>query len=122
MVNKEIKSYKDLEVWRRSHRAALMFYKASIGRKRRMESYGIWSQGLDSAFSVPANIVEGFYGHKGKSFANSLSISRGSAGETQYWIGVLQEIGELSPDLANSLSKEYEELILMLSSIINKLR
>lgn len=87
-----------------------------------METYDLWSQGLRSAFSVPANIVERFYGHKGRSFANSLSVSRGSAGETQYWVEVLKEIGELSSELAGDLSREYEELILMLSSIINKLR
>ena len=87
-----------------------------------MESFEIWSQGLRSTFSVPANIVEGYYSHKGKKFVSSLEIARGSAGESHYWIRVLREIGEISEDLANRLSGEYEEIIPMLSSIINKLK
>jgi len=87
-----------------------------------VESFEIWSQGLRSTFSVPANIVEGYYSHKGKKFVSSLEIARGSAGESHYWIRVLREIGEISEDLANRLSGEYEEIIPMLSSIINKLK
>ena len=119
---RQVKSYTDLEVWQRSHEVALAFYRASLCRKKKVESFEIWSQGLRSTFSVPANIVEGYYSHKGKKFVSSLEIARGSAGESHYWIRVLREIGEISEDLANRLSGEYEEIIPMLSSIINKLK
>lgn len=111
-----------MEVWRRSHEAALEFYRASLGRRKRAESFEIWSQGLRSTFSVPANIVEGYYSRKGKKFVSSLEIARGSAGETHYWIRVLREIGEMSANLAGGLAGEYEEIIRMLSGMINKLK
>jgi len=98
---RQVKSYTDLEVWQRSHEVALTFYRASLCRKK---------------------IVEGYYSRKGKKFVSSLEIARGSAGESHYWIRVLREIGEISEDLANRLSGEYEEIIPMLSSIINKLK
>lgn len=119
---RQVRSYTDLEVWRRSHEAALKFYRASLGRRKRAESLEIWSQGLRSTFSVPANIVEGYYSRKGKKFVSSLEIARGSAGETHYWIRVLREIGEMSANLAGGLAGEYEEIIRMLSGIINKLK
>lgn len=116
-----IKHYKDLLVWQKSHHIALklfVLYKKAI---KTTATYQIWKQCLDSAFSVPANIVEGFHSHRGKNFVSKLEISRGEAAETGYWILVLFEIGEISKDQYEEFSSEYREILLMLTSLITKI-
>ncbi len=117
----KVESYKDLLVWQKSHHLALQILKLSKKTQRSKENYFIWSQLLRAAFSVPANIVEGYYSHRGKNYISKLEIARGEAGETEYWLLVLLEIAELEEIVYNNFSDECKEVILMLSSIIKKL-
>ncbi len=115
-----IKHYKDLIVWQKSHGAALLILTLYKRSRKTSATYEIWKQCLRSAFLVPANIVEGFYGHRGKSFISRLEISRGEAGETDYWMFVLFEISEVSSQEYEELRSMYSEVIAMLTAIINK--
>jgi four helix bundle protein len=117
----KVETYKDLLVWQKSHHLAIQILKLSKETKRSKENYFIWSQLLRSAFSVPANIVEGYYSHRGKNYVSKLEIARGEAGETEYWLCVLLEIADLEKIVYNNFSEECKEVILMLSSIIKKL-
>lgn len=116
-----IQSYKDLLVWQKSHKLAIELLKLSKKSQRTKENYFIWGQVLRSAFSVPANIVEGYYSHRGKNYLSKLEIARGEAGETDYWLFVLFEIADLDEISYNALVGECKEVILMLSAIIKKL-
>ena len=118
MTNK-ISSFRDLLVWQLSHKLAIEIFVLSKKAKKTSLNYEIWRQILRSAFSVPANIVEGFYSHKGKTYASHLEVSRGSAGETQYWLLVLEEIKDISKEKQQELNSKYEEVIKMLSRMIN---
>ena len=115
-----IKSYQDLVVWQRSHKAALKIFILYKRTKKTSATYEIWKQGLDAAFSVPANIVEGFHAHRGKNFISKLEISRGEAAETGYWVLVLKEIHEIEENQYKELSQEYLEIVMMLTSLIQK--
>ncbi len=117
-----VKSYKDLIVWQKSHKLAMTVYKISQGNKKNFADLEIWKQAMRSVFSVPANIVEGYYSHKGKSFASYLEISRGSAGEAQYWIIVLIETSQIDAVTGYALMKEYDEVIAMLTGLVRKVR
>lgn len=117
-----IRSYKDLIVWQKSHLIALKILTLFKKAKKTGATYEIWRQCLDSAFSVPANIVEGFHGHRGKSFAAKLEISRGEAAEAGYWVLVLFEIRELDEADYKYLSNIFQEILAMLTSLINKNR
>jgi len=77
---------------------------------------------LRACFSVPANIAEGFHSHRGKSFASHLEIARGSTGETDYWLVVLFEIGQIDKAKAELLRQECKEIIGMLTGLIGKIR
>lgn len=118
-MTKDIKSFKDLLVWQLSHELALEVFKLSQNTKKTSLNYEIWRQILRSAFSVSANIVEGFYTHKGKAYVSYLEVSRGSAGETLYWIIVLEEIGNIPKQKSEHLTEKYQEVIKMLSRLIN---
>ncbi|OGD85100.1 hypothetical protein A3B51_00930 [Candidatus Curtissbacteria bacterium RIFCSPLOWO2_01_FULL_41_18] len=118
-MTQDVKSFKDLLVWRLAHELAIEIFKLSQNTKKTSLNYEIWRQILRSAFSVSANIVEGFYTHKGKTYVSFLEVSRGSAGETLYWIIVLEEIGDVSKQKAEHFTEKYQEVIKMLSRMIN---
>lgn len=119
MINPKIKSFRDLVVWQLSHQLAMEIFWLSKKAKKTSLNYEIWKQILKSSFSVPANIVEGFYSHKGKTYASHLEVSRGSTGETQYWLIVLEEISDISKEKHLYLVARYDEVVRMLSRMIN---
>lgn len=118
----QIKSYQDLQVWQRSHSLALKLYKLSKSKKKGFTDWEIWRQVISAAFSVPANIAEGFHSHRGKSFASHLEIARGSEGETDYWILVLVEISQIDSKDGRLLRDECQQIVAMLTGLINKIR
>ena len=116
----EINSFKDLIVWQLSHKLALEIFELSRDCKKTSLNWEIWRQIIRSSFSVPANIVEGYYSHRGKMYSSHLEIFRGSTGETQYWLIVLEAIGDISTEKYHYLSLKYDEVIKMLSRMINR--
>ena len=120
--NDKIRNYQDLIVWQKAHKIAVELYKLSKLRKKSFSDWEIWKQAISATFSVSANIAEGFHSHRGKSFASHLEISRGSAGECDYWILVLVEIDQIEADRGEILRSGYQEVIAMLTGLINKIR
>ncbi len=59
-MNTTIKSFRDLIVWQVSHELAMDVFNFSKNARKTQLNYEIFRQALRSAFSVPANIVEGF--------------------------------------------------------------
>ena len=117
----EIKSYKDLIVWQKSHklcnRAIDLVEKFKYGKASNIIS----EQLIRSATSIPANIAEGYGRHKGKEFQNYLYIAKGSALETDYWLFLCSERNLIDKNEYSELAKICNEIILMLFSIIRKL-
>ena len=75
-------SFKDLIVWQKSYKLALMIYEISKGFPK-IETYGLSSQMRRAAVSIPSNIAEG-YGRKHKTEYNRyLEIANGSLAELQ---------------------------------------
>lgn len=118
----KINSYKDLIAWQRAHSVAMKVLVLSKKVKRYDLTYEIWRQLIRSVFSVPANICEGHSGHWGKNFASYLEVSRGSASESQYWLLVLMEAGEILKQDYELLNVELEEIKRMISSISKKIK
>lgn len=116
-----IKGYRDLQVWKRSHKLVLEIYRLSKKDRKSFGDLEIWRQVITSAFSVPANIAEGYHSHRGKSFKSHLEIARGPAGEAEYWIIVLYDLGLISSDTHKRITKEYGEIIAMLTSLTSKI-
>ncbi|MFC1790638.1 four helix bundle protein [Patescibacteria group bacterium] len=118
---KKISSYQDLKVWQKGH----FFLKDLIIISKKipysLESGIIKKQLIRSGSSVVANIVEGFAGHRGKSYKNYLIISRRSATETDYWLFLLRDLKLLRAKDYRSLVSQLKEVIAMLTAIINKL-
>lgn len=121
MEKKQIKNYRDLIVWQKSHMLARMILDTCRKFPKTDEAKIIKSQILRSATSVPANIAEGFGGNKGRVFQNSLTIARREAGETDYWLLLSFEEGYIEKTRHEDLENGYREVRAMLSSMIFKM-
>lgn len=118
----EINSYKDLLVWQKAHQLVKKVFKIIKTVKKDSISWEIIKQLIRSVTSIPANIVEGYYSHKGKNFISHLEISRGSTGETDYWLFELCDNSYIPENTYKDASRDCTELIKMLSSLINKIQ
>ena len=68
-----IRSYRDLEVWRRAMELARLCYEATAEFPKR-EVYGLASQIRRAAVSIPSNIAEGHSRRSRLAYLNHLSI------------------------------------------------
>ena len=92
----EIKSFEDLEVWKRAKELAVKIYKLTTTFPKD-EIFGTTSQIKRAVLSVPANIAEGFgryhYLDKAKFYLNA----RGSLFELKSHLLVAADLKFISP-------------------------
>ena len=77
---------------------------------------------LRSGTSVGANAEEAIGGSSRKDFVHKLEISYREARETRYWIRLFKESELLEARLADSFIKDVEEIIKILTAILNSSR
>jgi four helix bundle protein len=87
-----MKSFEELDAWRRAHEMVLAVYKLS-GTFPKDERFGIISQLRRAAASVPANIAEGFGRRTTKDSVRCLDIAGGSLEETRYFLRLGKDLG-----------------------------
>jgi four helix bundle protein len=117
MAQEPAKSFKDLDVWQKSHAAVLEVYKLSR-RLPKEELFGLVSQMRRSAVSVPANIAEGFK-RKGKADkARHLNIAQASLEELRYYFILCADLLYLPSD---AIGDRLEEVARMLGSYTQKI-
>ncbi len=80
--------------------------------------YVLSKQVLRCGTSIGANIAEAFYAQSDADFIAKLYISRKEAGETIYWIELLQEATYLETDVSQSILADCDELLKLLTSSI----
>ena len=116
----KIKSYKDLNIWKRSIRLVEDIYKISQNFPKE-EIYGLTSQLKRAAVSIPSNIAEGFTRLHNKEYRQFLYISLGSCAELNTQIIISSRLSYLSSEKANGILKEIEEISKMIMGLIKKL-
>jgi four helix bundle protein len=75
-------------------------------------------QVLRSGTSIGANITEAQSAYTKKDFINKLGISLKEARESEYWIRLLTATNHLDKKESDSIQKDCEELIKLLTTII----
>ena len=115
-----VRSYRDLKVWSKGMAFAELVY--AIARKMpREERYGMTSQMLRAAASVPANIAEGYQRGTRRDYANFVSVARGSLAETETHLLLATRVGLLSADMLAPALELADELGRMLRTLRTKL-
>ncbi len=116
-----LKSYQDLEVWKKSIELAEMVYRVSA-RFPEEERFGITSQIRRAAVSVAANVAEGAERHGTGEFLQFLGIASGSLAETETFLILAQRLGLTTEDQAKPLMVQASEVGRMLNGLKRSLR
>jgi four helix bundle protein len=106
----------------KSYLFALRIVRLYVHLRTEKKEYHLSAQIVRSGTSIGANIEEATGGSSRKDFKAKLDIAYKEARETIYWIKLLRDSNILEPKLAGSLYKDCEELIKLLTAIINTLK
>lgn len=120
MEKKRILKHRDLEVYRKAFDAAMRIFSISKQFPKE-EAYSLTDQVRRSSRSVCANFAEAWRKRRyAAAFVAKLSDCESEAAETQVWIEFSVKCGYLSAEIGRQLYKEYDEIIRMLVSMINR--
>src|SRR5437870_2690391 len=92
-MNSPIRSYQDLEVYKRSYQLALEVHRISLGFPE-LERYETGRQIREASKSITVNIAEG-YGRRSSvaDFKRFLVMAHSSCDEVKVWLHFCKDIG-----------------------------
>ena len=114
-------NFKDLEIWRRSHKLTLEIYKATQSFPKE-ELFGLTSQTRRAVSSIPTNIAEGCGRRTNAELANFLNIASGSASEVEYEILLAKDVGYITAEQCDMWTREIGEIRSMLAAYMKRLK
>lgn len=103
----------------KSYDLALKVVKVYQRHYRNSDVRSLLRQFLASGTSIGANIEEAEGGQSRRDFIAKLSISYKEARETKYWIRLLRDSGIFDASEAETLSNDCDELLRILTAILN---
>jgi len=117
-AGRTVRSFEDLEVFRKAYRLALELHEASL-RFPRHEQRELAQQMRRASKSVCANIAEGFAKQRlsPAEFRRFLSIGIGSADEMRVWIRFAHDLGYVDEAVWRRWRDGYEEIARMLQGL-----
>ena len=110
-----IKSYRDLEVWRKAMDLVIACYRLTAMFPK-SEIYGLSSQ-LRASVSVPANIAEGHQRQHSKEFLQHLSIASGSLAEVETHVQIAGRLSYVDEREVDSILTKASEVGRMLNGL-----
>jgi len=88
----------------------------------RREQFGIVSQLRRAAYSMPANIAEGYGRRSTKELLQFLAVAKGSLEELRYFLELSRDLRYLSPVDFVNLEKELKAIAQMLEALAQSLK
>ena len=116
----KIKSYKDLDIWKRSIKLVEDIYRVTKSFPRE-ELYGLTSQIRRAAVSIPSNIAEGFTRFHNKEYKQFLYIALGSCSELSTQLIIASRLKYFDNNKIEQLLNEIDEICKMTMSLIKKI-
>lgn len=116
----KIKSFRDLEIWKRSINLVEFVYEITRNFPRQ-EMFGLISQMRRAAVSIPSNISEGFSRFHNKEYRQFLYTSLGSASELTTQLIIASKLKYIKNNEADRLLIEIDEISRMTTSLIKRL-
>jgi four helix bundle protein len=110
------RSYRDLEVWKRSIALVEDVYKVTSNFPL-TENFGLIQQIRRAAVSIPSNIAEGQFRSSSKEFKQFISIALGSAAELETQLIIANRVNYLPTTDFNSLSDSLSIIMKMLRKL-----
>ncbi|BDS07531.1 four helix bundle protein [Oceaniferula spumae] len=115
-LNEMIKTFEDLDVWKRACQLAVDIYKVFQNSK----DYSLKDQIQRASVSISSNIAEGAERDSTPDYIKFLRYSKGSCAELRTQLYIHQRIHS-STDLSH-LIKETKDISAMLQALINSLQ
>ena len=118
----KLKSYRELEVWKKSMELVESVYKLTE-KLPSDQKFGLCSQIQRAAVSIPSNIAEGYgRGHR-KEYIYHLSIANGSLAELETQLLILHRLdyitkGEIKPIWA--VTQEIGKMLRVLTETLKR--
>ena len=106
----------------KSYKFAVRIVKACQYLVKEKKEYVLSRQLLKSGTSIGANIEEAIGGQSRRDFFAKLTISYKEARETRYWIKLLRDTEYFDITTADSLLKDINELLKILSRILKTMK
>ena len=116
-----LKSYRDLEVWKKSIDWVEKIYLVSKVFPQE-ERFGLTSQLRRAAVSIPSNIAEGAARTGTGEFLQFLSVASGSLAEAETQVMIANRLGMLEKSEMDSLLSQAEEISKMLGGLKRSLQ
>ena len=112
-----IQSFKDLEVYKRSYKAAVEMYRIANTFPKE-EMYGLTSQIKRASTSIPLNIAEG-YGKRENvnEFKRFLLMAIGSCDEMKVLLDLARDVMDIKQEVHDRIEHEYDEIGRMLMKL-----
>lgn len=121
VASEEIRSYRDLQVWRKSLDWVKAVYRLSA-QWPPDERFGLISQARRAAVSVSANIAEGAGRRSTGEFLQFLGIARGSLAETETLLLISSRLGYSHETDLRGLLEQADEISRMSAALIASLK
>ena len=120
MTNNKIKSYTDLDIWKKSIELVKRVYVLTE-KFPKTETYGLISQMRRASISVPSNVAEGFRRRHNKEYKQFLYVSLGSCAELETQAIISQELNFLNECEKKEILEFSDRISRMISNLIKKL-
>ena len=119
-MGESVRSYRDLEVWKRAMDLAVATYELTREFPRE-EQFGLTSQARRAATSIAANIAEGYGRATRPAYVSFLRIAQGSLKELETHLLIAQRVGHCTSASTDTLLSRTDELGRMLRALIVRL-
>jgi four helix bundle protein len=117
---KMVKSFKDLEVWKKSVQLVKRIY-ALTSEFPKQEVYILVNQMCRAVISIPSNIAEGKSRQSKKEYVQFLYVALGSLSELETQVIISRDLGYINKKIEASVSEEINHIERMLRSLIASL-
>ena len=115
-------AHHSLVAWQRADDLFIRLHQLSLKAFPAYERFELGGQLRRAAFSVAANIVEGFAYSPGRRRLNFLKVSHASLAEVGYCIHVALRLGYISEAVANELERDVKQVGAPLAGLIRSAR
>ncbi len=119
-MTEPLRSYRDLDVWRKAMALVQSVYRAT-GAFPAEERFRLVNQISRSAVSIPSNIAEGYARQGPAEFRHYISIAMGSVAELETQIIISTNLGYLEDAVKDDLLRRLDEIGKMLRGLQNSL-
>jgi four helix bundle protein len=104
-----LKNYKELKVWQKSYKFCSKIYKETK-RYPTIEVYGLASQMIKAAVSIPCNIAEGYGRKTTPDYLRFLYVSYGSVCELETQLLLSGDLKYLDEQYLQDLKRDIGEV------------